>query len=77
MFWQKTEFILDFDSIGAFPDLCGNLDYNCSSPTVDSRYLEIEGTLKKTVRNIRTSTYQICGIEEKNNLNNQILQMTI
>ena len=32
--------------------------------TVDSRYLEIEGTLK-TVRDIRTSTYQICSIEEK------------
>ena len=32
--------------------------------TVDSRYLEIEGTLE-TVRDIRTSTYQICSIEEK------------
>ena len=32
--------------------------------TVDSRYLEIEGTLK-TLRDIRTSTYQICSIEEK------------
>ena len=32
--------------------------------TVDSRYLEIEGTLK-TVRDIRISTYQICSIEEK------------
>ena len=31
----------------------------------------------KTVRDIRTSTYQICSIEEKNNLNNQILQMTM
>ena len=30
--------------------------------TVDSRYLEIEGTLK-TLRDIRTSTYQICRIE--------------
>ena len=34
------------------------------SHTVDSRYLEIEGT-PKTVRDIRTSTYQICSIEEK------------
>ena len=32
--------------------------------TVDSRYLEIEGT-SETVRDIRTSTYQICSIEEK------------
>ena len=32
--------------------------------TVDSRYLEIEGP-SKTVRDIRTSTYQICSIEEK------------
>ena len=32
--------------------------------TVDSRYLEIEGTLK-TLRDIRTSTYQICSIEGK------------
>ena len=31
----------------------------------------------KTVRDIRTSTYQICSIEEKNNQNNQILQMTM
>ena len=31
----------------------------------------------KTVRDIRMSTYQICSIEEKNNLNNQILQMTM
>ena len=31
----------------------------------------------KTVRDIRTSTYQICSIEEKNNLNNQFLQMTM
>ena len=31
----------------------------------------------ETVRDIRTSTYQICSIEEKNNLNNQILQMTM
>ena len=29
----------------------------------------------KTLRDIRTSTYQICSIEEKNNLNNQISQM--
>ena len=47
--------------------------YTC---TVDSRYLEIEGTLK-TLRDIRTSTYQICSIEEKNYLNNQILQLTM
>ena len=32
--------------------------------TVDSRYLAIRGTLK-TVRDIRTSTYQIYSIEEK------------
>ena len=32
--------------------------------TVDSRYLEIEGTLK-TLRDIRTSTYQICSIDGK------------
>ena len=31
----------------------------------------------KTLRDIRTSTYKICTIEEKNNLNNQISQMTI
>ena len=31
----------------------------------------------KIVRDIRTSTYQICSIEEKNNLNNQIFQMTM
>ena len=35
--------------------------YTC---TVDSRYLEIEGTLE-TLRDIRTSTYPICSIEEK------------
>ena len=44
--------------------------------TVDSRYLEIKGALK-TVRDIRTSTYQICSTEEKDNLNNQILHMTM
>ena len=35
--------------------------------TVDSRYLEIKGTLKNTSRypDIRTSTYQICSTEEK------------
>ena len=46
---------------------------------------EIQSTLviskskgpSETVRDIRTSTYQICSIEEKNNLNNQILQMTM
>ena len=32
--------------------------------TVDSRYLEFQGTLWNT-SNIRTSTYQICRIEEK------------
>ena len=32
--------------------------------TVDCRYLEIQGTLK-TIRYNRTSTYQICSIEEK------------
>ena len=31
--------------------------------TVDSRYLEIEGD-SKALRNIRTSTYQICSIEK-------------
>ena len=31
----------------------------------------------KRVRDIRTSTYQICSIEEKNNFNNQIWQMTM
>ena len=36
----------------------------CISDTVDSPYLEIEGT-SKTLRDIRTSTYQTCSIEEK------------
>ena len=31
----------------------------------------------KTLRDIRTSTYQTFSIEEKNNLNNQNLQMTV
>ena len=31
----------------------------------------------KTLRDIHTSTYQICSIEKKNNLNNQIFQMTM
>ena len=31
----------------------------------------------KTLRDIRTSTYQICSSEEKNNSNNQISQMTM
>ena len=31
----------------------------------------------KTVRDIRTSTYQICSTEEKDNINNQILHMTM
>ena len=44
--------------------------------TVDSRYLEIEGTLK-TVRDIRTSTYQICSIEEKTIWTTNFLQMTM
>ena len=34
--------------------------------TVDSRYLELEGT-SKTLRDIRTSTYQIFRIEENTN----------
>ena len=46
------------------------------SYTVDSRYLEIEGTLKDTSRypyfDISDLTYS-----GKNNLNNQILQMTM
>ena len=45
--------------------------------TVDSRYLEIEGTLKNSSRYPYFDTYQICSIEEKNNLNNQFLQMTM
>ena len=32
--------------------------------TVDSRYLEFQG-LSEILRDIRTSTYQICRIEEK------------
>ena len=32
--------------------------------TVDSRFLEFEGTIK-TLRDICTSTYQICSMEEK------------
>ena len=32
--------------------------------TVDSRYLEFQGT-SEILRDIRTSTYQICRIEEK------------
>ena len=45
--------------------------YNSFSNTVDSRYLETKGTSKK-LRDIRTSTYQMCSSEEKiNNLNNQ------
>ena len=47
-----------------------------NSNTVDSRYLEIEGTLLK-LRDIRTWTYQMCSSEEKNNLNNKNLQMTM
>ena len=31
----------------------------------------------KTLRDIRTSTYQVCSIEVESNLNNQILQMTM
>ena len=34
--------------------------------TVDSRYLEIVGT-SETLRDIRTSTYQICRIGENTN----------
>ena len=36
----------------------------CQINTVDSRYLKIEGT-SKTLRDICTSTYQICSIEGK------------
>ena len=49
------------------------------------RFLQMQSTLviskskgpTKTLRDIRTSTYKICSIEEKNNLNNQISQMTM
>ena len=34
--------------------------------TIDSRYLEVEGT-SETLRDIRTSTYQMCRIEENTN----------
>ena len=47
--------------------------------------MEIQSTLviskskgpSKKLRDIRTSTYQMCSSEEKNNLNNQNLQMTM
>ena len=39
--------------------------------TVHSRYLEVEG-LSGIHRDIRTSTYQICEIEENNKSNNHI-----
>ena len=46
-------------------------------------FLAVQSTLviskskgpSETVRDIRTSTYQICSIEEKNNLNNQIYKL--
>ena len=38
-------------------------DINLSQYTVDSRYLEVEGT-SEILRDIRTSTYQMCRTEE-------------
>ena len=44
--------------------------------TVDSRYLEVEGT-SETLRDIRTTTYQIFRIEEKYKSHNQTLEMNM
>ena len=46
-----------------------SFDLDCSHMyfrvnTVDSRYLEFQG-LSEILRDIRTSTYQICRVEEK------------
>ena len=59
-------------------------DFTSCSKSKDTE-IPIQSTLviskskgpSETVRDIRTSTYQICSIEEKNNLNNQLLQMTM
>ena len=44
--------------------------YTC---TVDSRYLEVKGP-SETLRDIRTSTYQIFRIEEKINRTTKFLK---
>ena len=58
-----------------FLDFKENMDviFNIQSTLVISK---LKGSSKK-LRDIRTSTYQMCSSEEKNHLNNQNLQRTM
>ena len=74
---MKTLCIISWAHVseGTFSDVVAHV-VSVLKNTVDSRYLELQGTIKH-FRDIRTSTYQICGTEETINRTNTLNRMNM